>query len=529
MRLICIRENHSDDGGQLAEERNELLAVDLETGAATVLWSGADFVSSPRISPGGDEIAWLSWNHPNLPWDDVTLHRATLGADGELVDVRSEASPGDQARMQPLWSPHGELYYLSDADNWWNLYHWPKNAVSGQQVTRLEGEIGTPAWQFGSRHFEFIDENCALIVFTQEGDWRVAEVGLKTGELINLSQPRALISSVTRVGDQFFVQAADHTGQGGFYLWRDAELEHVMTIGRSHNTGAVSIAQHLVVPLQPSSSALAGEITHAYYYPPANEFYCPLPGERPPVIVSFHGGPTAQSHSSFALRRQFWTSRGFALLDVNYRGSTGYGRDYRQRLYRNWGLVDVEDAVAVLRYAADKGLVDPKRAAIMGGSAGGFTTLAALAFSDDFTAGTNLYGVSDLTTFVSDTHKFESRYMGHLVGRWPEDRQVYLDRSPVYSADQINVPLLTLQGAEDKVVPPAQSHVIMEAVRKKGLPCAYIEFEGEQHGFRQKQTLIRAIEAELSFYGQIFGFEPAGDIQHIELENPNRDLTENER
>jgi len=519
-RLICVREDHSDHGD--GEERNELVSIDLEAGTTTVLSSAADFVSSPRISPSGDEIAWLAWNHPNLPWDDVALHRATIDADGLFVRVRSEASSADQARTQPLWSPRGELYYLSDSDNWWNLYHWPSDSTNGRKLTHLEGEIGVPAWLLGYRHFEFMDENRVLIAYTQEGVWRVAEVALKTGELIESSQPWALVSSVTRMGNQLYVQAADQAGQGGFYLWRDAGLEHVMTIGQPRDIGAVSVAEHLVVPVQPSVSAQAGEVTHAFYYPPANETHSPLPGESPPVIVSFHGGPTAQNFSTFSLKRQFWTQRGFALLDVNYRGSTGYGREYRQRLYGNWGLVDVEDAVAVLHYATEKKLVDPKRAAIMGASAGGFTTIAALAFSDAFRAGTNLYGISDLTTFVCDTHKFESRYTQHLVGHWPEDRQTYLDRSPVYAVDQINAPLLTLQGAEDKIVPPSQSHAIIHALQKKGLQCAYIEFDGEQHGFRQKKTVIRAIEAELSFYAQVFGFDLADRIEHIELENYER-------
>ena len=518
-RLICVREDHSDHGGR--EERNELVSIDLETGTTTVLSSAADFVSSPRISPNGCEIAWLSWNHPNLPWDDVALQRATIDADGLFVRVRSEASSADQARTQPLWSPGGELYYLSDVDNWWNLYHWPTDSAGGRQITHLEGEIGVPAWLLGYRHFEFIDENRALVTYTQDGYWRAVEVALNTGELINLSHPWALMSSVTRMGNQLYVQAADQAGQGGFYLWRDAGLEHVMTIGQPRDIGHVSTAEHLVVPLQASASAKAGEVTHAFYYPPTNESHCPLPDEKPPVIVNFHGGPTAQNFSNFSLRRQFWTQRGFALLDVNYRGSTGYGREYRQRLYGNWGLVDVEDAVAVLLYAVEEKLVDPNRAVIMGASAGGFATLAVLAFSDVFSAGVNLYGISDLTTFVCDTHKFESHYTQHLVGQWPEDRQLYIDRSPVSAADEINAPLLTLQGAEDKVVPPAQSRVIMQTVREKGLPCAYIEFDGEQHGFRRKQSIIQATEAELSFYAQIFGFELATYAEHLEVENMN--------
>ncbi len=519
-QLICVREDHSNQGEE--EERNELVSVNYKTGTTTVLSSAANFVSSPRISPSGDEIAWLSWDHPNLPWDNVALNRASIDSDGVLAKVCHEASSAEQARAQPLWSPRGKLYYLSDADNWWNLYHWPSDSINGRQLSQLEGEIGVPAWLLGYRHFELIDENRALVAYTQEGHWRVAEVLLKTGEFIKCSQSWALVSSVTRVGDQIYVLASDQSGQGGFYLWHHEELEHVMTIGQPRDIGSVSIAEHLVVPLHPSASAQAGEVTHAFYYPPTNESHCPLQEERPPVIVSFHGGPTSQNFSNFSLKRQFWTQRGFALLDVNYRGSTGYGREYRQRLYGNWGLVDVEDAVAVLRYIVEEKLVDPDRAIIMGASAGGFTTLAALAFSDTFCAGTNLYGISDLTTFVCDTHKFESHYTQHLVGLWPEHRQIYINRSPVSAAKQINAPLLTLQGAEDKVVPPSQSHVIMQAVRNRGLPCAYIEFDGEQHGFRQKRTIILAIEAELSFYAQIFGFEPPGLNEHIEIENQSR-------
>ena len=518
-RLVGIREDHTGVGEDVAEERNELVAVDLNDGSMVVLFGEADFVSAPRISPSGDEIAWLAWDHPNLPWDDVALYRAHIGEAGDLFDIRTEASMEPQARMQPLFSPDGELFYLSDADNWWNLYRWPADRASGQQVTHLEAEIGFPQWYLGRRDYDFLNKDESVVVYTSGGSWHAASVSLASGQVIQKSHPWAMIGGMARHKSDFYLQAGDERGNSGFFTYDSGSLTFSMSLKAPTSIPTISVAQAFEVPVPVGQSGADTELTHAFYYPPTHDEFRPLADERPPVIVTFHGGPTAQSFSNFAIKRQFWTSRGFAILDVNYRGSTGYGREYRQKLYGKWGEVDVEDAVAVLRYAAEKGLVDIERSAIMGGSAGGFTTLAALAFHDAFAAGTNLFGVSQLVTFVRDTHKFESRYMEHLIGKWPQDQEVYEARSPALSADQIKVPLLTLQGADDKVVPPSQSHVVVEALRKQGVPTAYIEFEGEQHGFRKKENLARALEAELSFYGQIFGFEPAGDITPIEIEN----------
>lgn len=521
-RLLCVREDFSAIGRGRSEEATELVGIDLDTGEARVLVSGPDFVSSPRISPDGSELAWVSWNHPNMPWDVTTLHRARLTTTGEVSDARSASPTRPQAAMQPRWSPDGALYYLSDADDWWNLYRWAAADETGRPVTRLRAEVGAPAWLLGMRHFDFLDERRAVLLYTADGYWHAATVDLATGDLLDRSPRHATLGSVTLVNGRAFVTGGDERGNGGLYEYVAGRLELVVPLGNPEDLaglGEISVATELVVPLPATAATGASEICYAWYYPPANGGYQPLPGEKPPVLVQFHGGPTAASTPAFSLSRQFWTSRGFALLDVNYRGSSGRGRAFRHRLYGQYGVTDVEDAVAALRHAACLGLVDERQAAISGASSGGYTTLAALAFSDAFAAGINLFGVSDLEVFIRTTHKFERHFLASLVGDCAADAGLLRRRSPISRLDAIKVPLMTLQGGDDKIVPPSQSHIVMDAVRRKGVPCAYIEFPGEGHGFRRKETVERTLEASLSFYGQVLGFQPAGAIEPVVVDN----------
>jgi dipeptidyl aminopeptidase/acylaminoacyl peptidase len=521
-RLVCVREDFSAVGRDRFEEATELVGIDLGTGAATVLVSGPDFVASPRVSSDGRELAWVSWNHPNMPWDLTSLWRGRLNAAGEVVDVRQESSTVPQARMQPRWSPDGTLYYLSDADDWWNLYRWSATETAGRKVTGLEAEVGAPAWVLGMRHFDFLDARHAVIIYTVQGYWHAATVDLQTGALLDRSARHPVLSSLTVVKGRTFVTGSDEFGNGGLYEYVGGHLDLVVPLGSANGLagiGEISIARELIIPLPGTATTGPGEICYAWYYPPANRNHQPLPDEKPPVIVQVHGGPTAASAPAFALSRQFWTSRGFALLDVNYRGSSGRGRTFRHRLYGHYGVTDVEDAVGALRNAGMLGLVDEKRAAISGASSGGYTTLAALAWSDAFAVGINLFGVSDLEVFIESTHKFERHFLKSLVGDWAADPGLLRKRSPISRLDMIAVPLMTLQGSDDKIVPPPQSHIVMDAVRRKGLPCAYIEFPGEGHGFRRKETVERTLEASLSFYGQILGFCPADPINPVIIEN----------
>lgn len=519
-RLICVREDFSSVPEHRQEEATELVAIDLDSGDQRVLFSGPDFVAAPRLSPDGTELAWISWWHPNMPWDDACLHRAEFDEDGGLVHQRAEASPAAQARMQPRWNPPGELWYLSDADEWWNLYRWPVDQAAGERVTSLKADIGGPGWWLGARHWDFVTENQAVVVFTQDGLWRAASVDLLTGALADETEAMAMLTSVTVANDRVFVTGADQNGNGGLYAFREGELS------LAHRPGAretvpeeVSKPEALIVPLPQTAHTAPGEVCYAWYYPPTNARFEPLPGELPPVIVQFHGGPTAASHSTYSMSKQFWTSRGIAVLDVNYRGSSGRGRAYRQRLYGHYGVTDVEDAVVTLNHAAELGLVDASRAVIMGASSGGYTTLAALAFHDAFAAGVNIFGVSDLSVFLEHSHKFESRFLHTLLGDSDDLAELARQRSPISGLDKIRAPLLTLQGSVDRIVPPEQSHIIMRALRDKGVPCAYLEFEGEGHGFLREESTIRMLDAIQSFLGQIFGYQPADDIPVVAVEN----------
>lgn len=522
-RVVCVRENHTGAGAEGAQEATELVAVDLATGEATVLVSGPDFVANPRVSADGSMLAWVAWDHPNMPWDHTSLYRARIAGAGLLVDIACEASTQPQARMQPQWAANGDLWFVSDADGWWNLYRWPQAAAKAQQITRLEAEIGAPAWWLGRQHWAFVGSDRIVAVLTQDGRWSAATIDANTGTVLDRSPAHALINAVLVVQGQVFVVGADERGALGLYEYRAGALELRQPAepgaGTAPPAGELPTAQLLEIPLPVSRHTQQGEVCYAWFYAPANSRFEPLAGEAPPVIVQFHGGPTAASSCAFSMSRAFWTNRGFAVLDINYRGSSGWGRAYRHRLYGDYLILDVEDAVAALDYASSLGWVDRRRAIITGASAGGCTTLAALADTDVFALGINLFGVPDLSVFVLAPHKFESHFLKSLVGDWKSAPALLRRRSPIDRVERIRAPLMTLQGTIDKIVPPHQSHLIVEAVRAKGLPCAYIEFEGEGHGFRREETLVRALEAMLSFCAQILGFEPADAVAPVKIEN----------
>jgi dipeptidyl aminopeptidase/acylaminoacyl peptidase len=517
-RLVAVRED-TGPGDHTVEPVAELVSINIETGAVTALFGGYDFLSSPRLSPDGENIAWVAWNHPNMPWDDTVLLRARCHSDGTLANVELERSAVPQARMQPDWSPDGELWYVSDADGWWNLYRWPQSADEGVRVTTLSAEIGMPAWLLGMRHWAFVDADRIVIVFTEDGYWRCGTVDRRTGRLLDQSEPWPSLTSPICLGMNVYVIGADAQGAAGLYRYVNGGLTRVIaaTDEFACEGATVSVARPLVVPLPATEHTDPTETCHAWFYRPVSPDYEPLPHEAPPVIVQFHGGPTAASHCAFSLSRQFWTSRGFAVIDVNYRGSTGRGRAYRHRLYGLYGILDVEDAVAAVRHAADLGLVDASRAISTGASSGGYTTLAALAFHDVFAAGINIFGIGDLSLFQTTAHKFESRFLETLVGTPFEQR--CRERSPLSKLEAIHAPLITFQGSDDKIVPPAQSHAIVDALRIAGVPCAYVEFEGEGHGFRRHDTMVKVLEQSVAFVRAVLGLPAEEPMDPVNIEN----------
>jgi len=506
-RLIAVREDFSGSG----ESSNSIVAIGYD-GTVTVLAEGADFYAFPRLSPDGVDLAWVEWRHPNMPWDGSELRLAAFDSAGKLTDPVTIAGGIQESVFQPGWSPGGELYYVSDRSGYWNLYR----AGSPERHYAMAAECGMPLWQFGMCTYAFLDDERAALTYAVDGEWKLGILDLGTGALERVETGYVSIAwMVAHDGAVRFVGGlADAPDQ--LIEWRPSD-DSWTVLRRSSDTdldpGSISKAQTIRFP------TAEGREAYAYFYPPANAAFRAPQGERPPLIVKGHGGPTGQSSNALALKIQYWTSRGFAVVDVNYGGSTGYGRDYRQRLDGNWGIVDVQDCVNAARFLADQGMVDGDRMAITGGSAGGFTVLSALTFHDVFKAGCSAYGIGDLEALTRDTHKFESRYLDRLVGEWPEQADLYRRRSPIHHTELLSCPVIFLQGAEDKVVPPNQAESMVAALKEKGLPVAYLLFDGEGHGFRRAENVRRALEAELSFYAQVFGFDPADRITPVMIEN----------
>ena len=506
-RMACVREHHPVGGGP-GDVVNEVVVMGTDGSGLQVLVSGPDFVASPRWSPDGASLAWVEWDHPNMPWDDTRLV-----VDGAVV----AGGPGESV-TQPQWADDGSLWFLSDRSNWWNPYRWtPDGGVV--PVLAVEGEVGVPAWALGQCRYAVLDQGRAVLAVGREGRDRL--VLWDGGRLHDLDDASTTITAVTARGEEVFYVGASPTAEPALHRVRLAgtTVAEREVVRAARDLGVDPAWFSAPEPLAFPSAA--GRTAHALFYEPASPAHVPLEGELPPLLVLVHGGPTAAASSALNLSVQYWTSRGFAVVDVDYAGSTGYGRAYRGLLRGQWGVADVEDCQAAARYLADAGRVDGRRLCIRGGSAGGFTTLAALAFGDTFTAGANSFGVADLEALARETHKFESRYLDGLVGPYPERRDVYVERSPIHHVEGFDAPLITLQGLEDEVVPPAQSEMIVAALRAKGVPVAYVPFEGEQHGFRRAENIRTALDSEFSFYAQVLGFDPpAGeDLPTVVVEN----------
>jgi len=518
-RVLCIHEDHTAEG---EEARNSVVAIDLADGAVTTLIEGADFYSHPRPDASGQRLAWLCWSHPNMPWDATELWVGELGADGVSHHRRVAGGPGESI-AQPEWAPDDSLVFVSDRTGWYNLYRWRDDAsdpgtpgapTPAEPLAPMAAELADPQWVFGMSSYAIDADGTIVAAARSAGRDRLYRLATDGGEPQELEQPfpelasvRALAGTVAFLGggprEPTSVVLLDRASGSSQVVYRPSEV--------TVDPAVLSVPQAIRFP------TAGGREAYALFYAPTNPAVQAPKGALPPLIVISHGGPTSNANASFDAQTQFFTSRGFAVVDVDYGGSSGYGREYRQRLDGAWGIVDVEDCTHAALFLAAQGLVDPERLVIRGGSAGGYTTLRALTTGDTFAAGASHYGVGDLEALALDTHKFESRYLDGLVGPYPEARDVYRERSPINHTDRLACPLIVLQGEDDRVVPIAQAEKLVAALEAKRIPYAYLAFAGEGHGFRRSENIARALEAELSFYAQLFGFEPADPIEPVTI------------
>ena len=513
-RLVCVREDHRDAG---REAVNTIVAIDLDQGGeGAVLISGSDFYGYPSVSPDGSTLAWLSWNHPNMPWDHTELWTADISEEGTLGAATKVAGQLGESIFQPEWSPDGVLYFVSDRTGWWNLYRRRGGHI--EAMAPIRAEFGVPAWVLGAHTYAFESADRIVCQYVENGAWTVATLDTRTTELKPIESPYTEMSrdDIKASPGRVVLEAAS------------ASLPHVL-ISLDPDTGQTTTLResrsvpiddgYISTPWPIEFETTGGSAAHALYYPARNPDFEAPDGEKPPLLVVSHGGPTGCATTALSLSYQYWTSRGIAIVDVNYGGSTGYGTHYRRRLNGQWGIVDVDDCINAALHLVREGEVDGDRLIVRGGSAGGYTTLASLTFKDVFKVGASHYGISDLEALARETHKFESRYLDSLVGPYPERRDLYVERSPIHHTDRLSCPIILMQGLEDEVVPPNQAEVMVDALRNKGLPVAYLPFEGEQHGFRKPENVVRSLEAELYFYSRILGFDLADEIEPVKIEN----------
>ena len=510
-RLITVREQHPQEGH--AHPDNSLGAVGFD-GAETVLASGHDFYAAPRLSPDGKQLAWITWDHPRLPWQGTELWLAEVQGDGSLGAPRLVAGSAHESVCQPEWSPNGVLHFVSDRSGWWNLYRLQGGAI--EALCPMEAEFATPHWTFGGSMYGFVSDNDIVCTYISNGVSQLGVLNVPAAKLEAIAHPYQEIREL-RVGPGFVALLG---GSPTIAL----ELARIDLSNNELEVLAQSITNlpapaYLSVPRSISYPSTGGRTSHAFFYPPHNDDVQAPAGTLPPVIVIGHGGPTSMASNTLKLATQFWTSRGIGVLDVNYGGSSGFGRAYRDALRGQWGIVDVEDCIAGARYLVAEGLADGERLIIRGGSAGGLTTLCALTFHDVFKAGASYYGVSDLKGLDLDSHKFEARYTDYLIASQPEAEALYRERSPIHHTDKLSRPMIFFQGLDDKVVPPQQSELMVEALKARGVPVAYVPLEGEGHGFRKAENIVRTLEAELYFYQRVLNLATPDGAAPVQIDN----------
>jgi dipeptidyl aminopeptidase/acylaminoacyl peptidase len=504
-RIVCVVEDHR--GPTVV---NDIRSIPLAGGEPVTIIAGNDFYSSPRISPDGRSLAWLTWNFPNMPWDGCELWIAELDGAGLPRDAVLVAGGERESITQPAWSPESVLHFCTDRTGWWNLCRLDGGTVT--PIAPMEAECGAPHWSFGFETYTFCDGGRILLWACRDGAWELYRLDA-SGAITRLETP--------------YTQFGYHVGaRGDDVLFLAGGPDDPMTVvrydlvtgvhrGLRDDSGRVTIDESMLSrPVHIIYPGHGGDIAHAWYYAPRNDAVQPEPGRKPPLLVRAHGGPTSNTNIALYPAVQYWTSRGFAYLDVDYGGSTGYGRTYRERLNGQSGVVDVGDCVAGARFLAERGDVDPDRLFIDGGSAGGYIVLCAMVFHDTFSAGTSLFGIADLEVlFDQDPHKFESHYDA------PYDMTRLRERSPVHFIDRVRGAVLLLQGLDDPVVPARQAELMFEALQAGGVPCAYIGFPGEQHGFRQAATIARSMDAELYFVATVTGTPLDEAIEPVEILN----------
>jgi dipeptidyl aminopeptidase/acylaminoacyl peptidase len=511
-RLLAVREDHTTGAAQ-AVTTLVALKPDRDT-HGTVLVSGHDFFSNPRVSPDGRRALWLAWNHSNMPWDGTELWVADIDAEGRFIGARQVAGGPQESIYQPEWSPDGVITFASDRTGWWNLYRLEQGRA--RNLAPRAAEFGRPAWSFGSTSYAYVDEQRLLVTYYEGERWHLALMDVASGALRTILSEYTFFGGPMVQGGGALVLAASWNLPPRL-LWIDLTSTRATVI---KETQTVPVSEEYLSPPEPIAfPTTGGQTAYAFFYPPRNPEYQAPAALQPPLVVFVHGGPTGHSDAVLDLEKQYWTTRGFAVVDVNYGGSSGYGRAYRERLLGQWGVVDVDDSVNAVRYLARTGRVDGERTAIRGGSAGGYTTLACLTFRDVFHAGASYFGVSDCGALARETHKFESHYLDRLIGPWPEAEALYRERSPLFHAEDLRVPVIFFQGLDDKVVPPNQAELMVEDLKRRGVPVAYLAFPGEGHGFRRAENIKRSQEAELYFFGRVFGFAPADPLDPVPIAN----------
>jgi dipeptidyl aminopeptidase/acylaminoacyl peptidase len=510
--IICVREQHTEDN----EATNALVAIPTDGSAPPrIVTCGHDFYSTPRLSPNGQRLAWLTWDHPQMPWDGTELWVGEVLNDGSIQTARKVAGGSNESIFQPEWSPQGILHFISDRSGWWNLYFEDEGQII--PLAPIEADLGVPQWQFGYSRYTFLSGGRVACIYSQDGQHHLGLIYNESSVIKPLKTDFSAIFWVKSGEDDNLYCVAGNFKQLPSVVCIDTATEDSRII---YSTTDQALDIHYLSIPRPIEFPTDGELdAYALFYPPLNPEYIGPPDELPPLLVISHGGPTGEARPYLQMSIQYWTSRGIAVVDVNYGGSAGYGRDFRERLNGQWGVTDTIDCINAARHLVDSGEVDGSRLIIRGGSAGGYTTLCALTFQDFFSAGASYYGVADVEALAVDTHKFESRYLEGLIGPYPEMKDLYHSRSPIHFTDRLTCPVILFQGLEDMVVPPSQAEIMVKTLGEKGLPFAYLAFEGEQHGFRKAETIQRCLEAELFFYARIFGFELTEDIEPIHIEN----------